>query len=118
MVKGRDPDGSRCLGKLLGGLEGFVNTLAAKDDLRPIGHGRLELRKRNTHRSEDGGLDALLSRRKRHPLRVVSGTSGYHPSSFFLIGELGDAVIGAANFIRAGSLQIFTLQVDGLAQHL
>ena len=46
------------------------------------------------------------------PLRVVAGRGAHHPGAQFLVGQLLEQVVGAAQLVGADGLQVFALEVD------
>ena len=43
---------------------------------------------------------------------MVAGRAGYHAVGFFLRGQLGDLVVGSAEFDVSGVLEVFRLEVE------
>ena len=57
------------------------------------------------------GVDAEQRRRQRDALGVVAGRRRDHPRARLLLGQPGDAHVGAADLERPGALQVLALEV-------
>jgi hypothetical protein len=72
-------------------------------------HGlHLDFRRRLRH--DDQGSDAQPLGRKRDTLRVVARTGCDHAASPFFVGQMGNTVVGAAQFEAEDGLQILALE--------
>ncbi|MNM68223.1 hypothetical protein D3C81_797750 [compost metagenome] len=66
----------------------------------------------------DSGLDPQLTGGQRHALGMVAGRGGDHATGQFFRRQLGQFVVGTANFEGKHRLQVFTLEQDVVAQTL
>lgn len=74
------------------------------------------LRDRRELRHHDHRWNAEDARGKRHTLRVITSAGGDHAALALLFAQVGDLVVGAANFERAGALQRLRFEIDARAQ--
>ena len=97
--------------------ERLVEVLAGQLDVRPVVHGRLDLRHRRVLRHEDRRRDLRLARRPRDRLAVVAGARRDHARGALGVAQRRDLVDGAADLERARALERLGLQLDVAADH-
>ena len=104
--------------QLDGAVVGVV--VGALDQLDPRAEalGALHLHDRRAVRHTDDAGDAHARGGQRHALGVVARRTGDDAARAFLLGELADLVIRAAQLETAGQLQVFGFQVEPFAQAL
>ena len=104
--------GAGGLGVHLGG--GVVIRLTGDDDLDPAeaeSPHAVPLLPRSGAGQVDSRVDAELGAGEGDTLRVVARARAHDAAGAFVVGELGDHVVGAADLVRAHGLQVLTLEV-------
>src|SRR5262249_2628588 len=84
-------------------------TVAPQDNFRAEILDRLHLDLRRRLRHDDQRAKPQMAGRVSNTLRVVAGARRDHTSRAFGSGELGDAIVGAAQLVAEDRLQIFAL---------
>jgi hypothetical protein len=88
-----------------------IFTVALVDNhVSPIAPRCRQLGRRGVVGHHDGGVNPQLARRQRHRLRMVAGREGDHPGTPLRLAQLGDGVIGAAEFEGADALEILAFE--------
>ncbi len=105
-------------GKLQGMLVGLVVAVAVQHGARAIAAHRRDLDLRRGARHDDQRLDPAFAGAQRHALRVITRRGGDHAAGTFLVGQMGDLVVGAADLEREHRLQVFALHPYRIAQSL
>ena len=113
VVEGVDQHGTRLIGESASLDQSLIHGGAVEPDIRAIPARRLDLRDRGVDRHEDGHSHVEQLTCERHPLRVVTGARSDYSASTLVIRQLSDAVVGTADFERAGTLQVLRDQIHG-----
>lgn len=112
VVEGVDEDRTGLLGVLLRGGQRLVHHMPVQPDLGPVLTGRGHLRQRRPDRHEDRRPYAEQRRRECDTLRMVSGARGDDPGRPLHRRQTRDTYVRAAQFERAGPLEVLALEVD------
>jgi hypothetical protein len=93
-----------------------IVVIAVKHDFAAeVGDGaHFDLGGRQRH--DDHGGDCARAGGKCDPLRVIAGGSANHAARRAGGRQLGDFVVGAADFERKHGLQVFTLEQDSILE--
>ncbi len=118
IVEGMDEHQAFFGGKLQGMFIGLVVAVAVQHGARAIAAHRRDLDLRGGARHDDQRLDPAFAGAQRHALRVIARRSGDHAPRAFLVGQVRNLVVGAANLEREHRLQVFTLHPYRIAQSL
>ena len=117
VIERRNVDGTGALGVLGRGAQRLGDRVAPQHDVGAVVAGRGELRQGDSDGHEDRGRNAQLAGREGDALGVIAGGRGHDSARLLVVAEGGDAVVGAANLVRAGALQVFALHEDGNPEH-
>ena len=99
-----------------GALVGLIVVIAVQHDLGAEIGDRLHLDLGRGQRHDDDGMDASGARAEGDALGVVAGGGADHAALGGDRRELGDLVVGAANFERKHRLEVFSLEQDAIVQ--
>ncbi len=118
VVEGGDEHRPVLGGPRLRRLVRLVEDVARELHVGAVVARRLELRERGPDGHEDRRPDAELAGRERDALCVVACGGGHDARGLLRVGELREAVVRAADLVRAGPLEVLALQEDLAAEDL
>ena len=116
VVEGMDRDGAALAAAVVAAHLGVRVAVAVQHHLGAQAAHRLDLDLRRGLRHHDHGADAELARREGDALRVVAGADGDHAARALGLGQVRDAVVGAAQLEAEDRLQVLALEQDRAAQ--
>ncbi len=102
--------------ELDGALIGLVVLIAVQHDFGAQIGDRLHLDVGRRQRHDDDRRNAASARAERHTLGMVAGRCADHAALRADRRQLGDLVVGAANFERKHRLEVFTLEEHAIVE--
>ncbi len=112
VVKGVDEGIAVLVTELKGFVIGIVVDAVYHNNLGAVALGGFNFRDGGAVGKADIAFDAVAGRGEGNALGMVAGRTGDDTARFFFFGKVADFEIRAANFKRAGNLQVFGFKVN------